>query len=683
MAKANVFKSNFTAGVLDPRLLGRADLSQYANGLERGDNVVILPYGGFRRRGGLKYLTEIPAAVAGDCQLAAFSYNSTSQQYLLVFADQRIYFLKDDALITNINGGGLDYLASPWPVSVVRELKWAQTADTMIVVHEDYAPRKLVRGATDATWTLSTLSFDAVPQIDYNDGSSPAASSEQQDVTFTGFNVGNTFKLDVENVTTENITYDTNATTIQNRIVKALQKLWNVGDGDITCVFTAGTTYRITFQNGAARNYDLMTGFATSGSGTIAVAAVANGSPRTEDAWSAARGWPRSVCFYEARLVFGGTKSKPSTLFMSKSNGLFDFDLGEGLDDDGIQRTLLTDQVNAIVNVVPGRHLQVFTEGAEFFVPDFPITPENSNFRPQTSYGNAIPAPIEVEGATLFLDVNARGLYQFLYSDVEAAYSADSLSRISSALLATPVDCDRQRPSSDEDTNLCYFVNSDGTVAVLNTLRSEQIAAWTRFTTQGSFISAAALTDQMYFLVQRTDSAAADHWYVEKLDSAYYLDCAEQSTGASSATWAVGSRLNGLECWARGNSVSLGTVTPAAGSVTVITPVTSIEVGLWFEPAADLMPPAIDTGAGLALMRKSRFANLHLLVVDTAAVAVNGQTLPDRYMDLDPLDTAPELATGVYDFTDKGWGTMQRVQIRQVAPMPMTILAAEYEMEMN
>ena len=45
-------------------------------------------------------MSAIPAAVAGDCQLAAFSYNSTSQQYLLVFADQRIYFLKDDALIT-------------------------------------------------------------------------------------------------------------------------------------------------------------------------------------------------------------------------------------------------------------------------------------------------------------------------------------------------------------------------------------------------------------------------------------------------------------------------------------------------------------------------------------------------------------------------------------------------------
>jgi len=683
VAKANIFRSNFTSGVLDPRLKGRADITQYANGLEQGDNIVVLPYGGFRRRGGLRYLSEIPSAVAGDCQLAAFSYNSTSQQYLLVFADQRIYFFKDDALLTNLNGSGLDYITSPWPVSVARRLKWAQTADTMILVNEDYAPRKLVRGATDTTWTLSTITFDRVPQIDYADSLSPAPTSEVQDIAFTSFSEGNLFKLDVEGVVTENITFSTNTTTLANRIVKALQKLWNVGDGDITCVNTGATTYRVTFQNGAARNYDLMTGYATSGTGTIAATSITNGVARTEDAWSATRGYPRSVCFYEARLVFGGTKSKPSTIFMSKSNGLFDFDLGEGLDDDGIQKTLLTDQVNAIVNVVPGRHLQVFTEGTEFFVPDFPITPENSNFRPQTSYGNANPQAIEVEGATLFLDQNARGLYQFLYSDVEAAYSADSLSRISSSLLSTPVDCDRQRPTSDEDTNLCYFVNDDGTVAVLNTLRSEQIAAWTRFTTAGEFVSVASLTDVVYFLVKRQDSGGTDHWYVEKLDTSYYLDCAEQSSGAAATSWSVGTRLNGLACRARGDGQSLGEVTPSGGSVTVSVAVAEREVGLWFQPIAKLMPPAIDSGVGITLMRRSRFANCYVLVLNSQGLTVNGRDQPDRFTDLDTLDTAPGLRTGIFRCSTHGWGETQNITLSQDVPMPLTVLACEYELEVN
>ena len=218
MARASTLKSNFTSGVLDPRLKSRADIAHYANGMETGVNITVLPHGGVRRRAGLKYLDEIPSAVAGNMQIAAFSYNSTDQQYLLVFANSRIYFFRNDAIITNINGTGNLYLASPWPVSISRELKWAQTADTMILVHEDYAPRRLVRGVADNLWTLSTITFDYVPQVDYADGSSPSPTSEVQDVTFTGMSVGQQFKLDLEGVITEAITYDTVTATLETRI---------------------------------------------------------------------------------------------------------------------------------------------------------------------------------------------------------------------------------------------------------------------------------------------------------------------------------------------------------------------------------------------------------------------------------------------------------------------------------
>ena len=37
-----------------------------------------------------------------------------------------------------------------------------------------------------------------------------------------------------------------------------------------------------------------------------------------EEVWSSTRGYPRSVTFHEGRLFFGGTKSRPSTLFGSR-----------------------------------------------------------------------------------------------------------------------------------------------------------------------------------------------------------------------------------------------------------------------------------------------------------------------------------------------------------------------------
>ena len=40
MAKITTFKSNFTSGVLDPRLNARADITHYQNGMQVGDDVV-------------------------------------------------------------------------------------------------------------------------------------------------------------------------------------------------------------------------------------------------------------------------------------------------------------------------------------------------------------------------------------------------------------------------------------------------------------------------------------------------------------------------------------------------------------------------------------------------------------------------------------------------------------------
>jgi hypothetical protein len=708
MAQTSVFKNNFTSGALDPRLHSRLDIAHYENGAETLDNVVVMPYGGLRRRGGLRSIYHLPIDAGGNAMLARFAYNSTDQQYLLCFSEQRVYFFRDSQVIENINGTGLDYLVSPWPVSVARDLKWSQTADTMIIVHEDYAPYKLVRGSTDATWTLAAISFDAQPQIDYNDASSPTPVSEVQDITLTTFTTGNTFKLDLENVLTESITYDASSTSsTADRIQKALANLYVVRSGEVSCAYTSGTTYRVTFSGGSAKDYQTMTGFATSGTGTIAITQITAGSVRTENAWSATRGWPKSVCFYESRLVFGGSKSKPATVFLSKSNGYYDFGLGSGLADDGIQKTLDTDQVNAIVNVVPGRHLMIFTEGGEFFVPDFPITPENSNFRPQTTFGCATPDPIELEGAVLFLDRYARGLQQFLYNDVEAAYTANSISRLSGHIIDTPLDMDVQRSSALEDTNLVYLINNDGTAAVLNHLRAESIAAWTRFVTDGAFLSVSSLGEEVYFLVRRSGSTGAA-WSIEHLRDDFYTDDAEQyftgaillesgdyilaedgdtillEVSAAGTTWTVGTHLDGIECRVRGDGAVMENVTPSGGSITLSAEVTEIEIGRNFNTTMTTLPVSMNSARfGMSQLQRTRIAKILTRVKSTQGLLVNGRSPRQRKMDVDPLDTAVGLYSGVLENYSTGFGRLKNITFTQEDPLPLQLLAIEYLAEIN
>lgn len=78
-----------------------------------------------------------------------------------------------------------------------------------------------------------------------------------------------------------------------------------------------------------------------------------------EQAFSPVRGWPVSVAFHQDRLVIGGSRDLPNRLWFSRSGDLFNFDLGTGLDDESIEFSILSDQVNAIRGIFSGRHLQV------------------------------------------------------------------------------------------------------------------------------------------------------------------------------------------------------------------------------------------------------------------------------------------------------------------------------------
>jgi len=88
---------------------------------------------------------------------------------MFAIVNQRIYIFKNGVLITNINGSGNAYLAASTLTSaILPNLKYAQSADTMIFVHEDLEPLKLVRGANDSSWTLSAIAFTYKPHYAFS-----------------------------------------------------------------------------------------------------------------------------------------------------------------------------------------------------------------------------------------------------------------------------------------------------------------------------------------------------------------------------------------------------------------------------------------------------------------------------------------------------------------------------------
>jgi hypothetical protein len=164
-------QTNFSAGELDPLLRARVDLSQYNNALAKATNVVIQPQGGLRRRPGLKYIGTLPnsgtESAANGMRLVPFEF-SVADSYMLCFTHNRMYVFKDGVQITDINGTGDPYLVTSVTSAMVDDMCWTQSADTMIIVHPDLAPVKLVRGATNADWTITGLVFDSIPKYPFN-----------------------------------------------------------------------------------------------------------------------------------------------------------------------------------------------------------------------------------------------------------------------------------------------------------------------------------------------------------------------------------------------------------------------------------------------------------------------------------------------------------------------------------
>jgi len=552
------FQTNFVSGVLDPRLAARTDIKQYYQGCAEGTNVLSLPQGGLKRRPGMAYQATLP----GKSRICMFAFN-VEQTYLISFSNNNIAIYKDGVKQADVT--------STYTEAQIFDINWTQSADTMIIVHEDHAPAKLVRGASHTSWTLSAITLTNIPTFDY-------------------------------------------------------------------------------------------------GSGAEAV-------------WSATKGYPKTATFFEQRLWFGGSKNRPQTMWASVIGDFFNFNVGTGADDDAIDITLDTDQVNAIKAVYAGRHLTVFTSGAEFYISDSPITPAKSAVKRQTQYGSGSVRPMNIDGAILFIERSGKAAREFLWTYEEEAYTANSSSLMASHLISSPVDMDARRGTSTDDANYVYLVNSDGTMAVFNTLRHQEVGGWTKWSTTGTIESVAVIVDDVYFSVLRTINSVAVR-FLEKANESTYTDANKLQTLGSPGTAVSGlAHLNGESCRVRADDALMDDATPSGGAITLARNGTTVEVGLDYDIIVKTMPLNSDFQNGPILTRYKRLVRVVTDLYQSLGVYVNDIYLADRGFGEDVLDDTPPGFTGIKETHLLGWDRLAQITITQQDPQPFTLLAIAIEVE--
>ena len=607
-------------------------------------------------------------------QLVDFTF-SVDQNYLIVFTVSRFYIFRKEETGGIPNKEVFQGL-HPYNNQDLEEFTWTQSLDVMLIFHEAHPIFQLTRIA-DSSWTFAPFTLTNIPSF---------AFGEVQ-----------TSDLSVDLPTTPKV-------------------------GDSATITSTGSD----FPEAAVGNYIRIFGSADSSgednssyykiitrtSFSIVVAEIlilpvtttdpveVNGVEWLEEepSWSAARGYPRAGTFFQGRLVIAGSGQRPNTLFTSRAGDINDFNNGGLADDLGITVTADSGEISTFQKIYPGRHLQIFSDSAEFYVPISeaePITPSTISLRRTTSVGGIQGIPVfEVDGAVYFIQRGGRSMRQFVFVDGEKAYSADTVSLFSSHLIRNPRDAAFKKSLNTEDGNYIWVTNrEDGTLAAFSLLRSELINAWALRTTDGAFHHVAVLDQTSYFHMKRSPGGT-DIDTIEFFNKDLRFDSGVFVTGLSSGI----SSVSDLD-WLADETVELiiddifyGSFDVSAGGDLTF-PVeaqSSYQFGLPFPDIegeetgtnvlVETLPADVLLAEGSKMGKKKRIVTCALRFIDTQGFYVQNifvpfRTLPEVLGVPIPTQSGDKELKGLL-----GWNDLGQIKITQKEPMAMTILGMAYDL---
>lgn len=692
MARQRIQQNSLISGVISPTLLGRTDLEKYYNAVEEAENVVIMPHGGMERRDGLKHLTS----VATGSRLFSFEF-SVTQKYVLVLSttDIKIYLPDSGATLST----------ETWTVTQTQleEMDIIQSADTVIITHEDWTPRQLQRQGSDTAWAISNITFTNIPKFDYDTTKIPnffyfgyglLTDIVVNKIVYFGADTKPPFgtkgylykaQYPVEDAELSEIVFAPSATytndgTTQVVTLEYTQVVLNSDGNNVNGL--DGHAYRpvanLTNVDLALTDYSdtaiwIDNGLWTS-LGIRPDVWGTTGGAHTE------RGYPRTCTFHQGRLWFGGTKSKPTSVFGSVVNNFFDFDTGGNVvqPDDAIFDVLDSDQYNAIQNIVSGsKSLQVITAGGEFTNTADVITPATSGWVRDTGYGGSRVKAVTLDGATYFMDRFRKTVRSFIYDFNEGGHTSPPVSILAEHIISDVQDMDIVRGSSISVSNLLYLVNGDGTVAVFNTMRKENIAGWTKWTTNGLFKRVTVTGDVVSFIVER-DSVE----YIEVLDNTVLLDHAFKDTSSDRVEVDLLLYNNEIRVVADGITQSATSAILDTGKYYGVADNTASEVyaGMNYDVKIKTLPISANTASeGNFVNIPKRVTQAIVNLYQSRGVYVNGELVTTRQFGENNLDVAVPLATGIERVYLLGYSRKAQVEVTQTSPDPMTLLSLDLE----
>lgn len=568
---------SFNAGELSPFMLRRIGFDKYDSGLQELTNFTIRVEGPVSRRPGTKFIAETET-MSEQSLLISFEQSKTDA-YVIECGDKYMRFYRNSGQIVNDNDSIYE-IDTVFEEEELFDIQYVQEADVMYLVDGNDPPQKLSR-VDHNDWTITDMNFTTGPFLNGNistttiepNGVTGTITLIADSNIFDEGHVGALWRLGfrrTDNPLIGTLDGDANSVTmeISGSYYYNIQGTWE-GDVIFEKSYDAGVTYetvyprynkntainedfddsepdenviyRVTMENhvsGSAEyylkaaestNYGIVriTDFNDANEVIATVLSELEDTNSTtlwsEGAWSDYRGWPQTIEFYEQRLMFGGSTSYPQTIWTTKT--------ASGKFDDYENMTAGVDADDALIYVLSGQNpIQWMRAQTQLLIgtlsgvgrwgssdDETAITPTDpTNYREQAKHGSAYMQSIMVGDAVLFVERGGHKVREFSYSLERDKYVAPDMTVLAEHITGDGIiDIAYQaRPQP-----ILWCVLEDGDIAALTYQRTEEVVGWSRYETDGDFVSVSTIPgddeDEVWVIVKR-DINDTDVRYVEQ-----------------------------------------------------------------------------------------------------------------------------------------------------------------------
>jgi len=198
-------------------------------------------------------------------------------------------------------------------------------------------------------------------------------------------------------------------------------------------------------------------------------------------AFSASRGYPKTVCFHDQRLWFAGTETEPMRLWGSQTDDFYTFLTGS-LETSGIDVTLAATQANDIEWITSFKRTMVIgTTGEEWTMDsgeqDAALSPSNVRLRRWSRYGSSKLQPVIAGDALLWLTRDNR-LREFAYVFEKDGYSAPDMTLLAEHIPGRS-DVIGMAYSQSPDP-IVWLIHANGQFSGFTYDRENNVTAWHR-----------------------------------------------------------------------------------------------------------------------------------------------------------------------------------------------------------